>query len=242
MGYQENTYIIDPEIEDDEQPIAQKEMESISIPNNRITREHEFIEQPSENIGSVEEEIHETAVVEGLVEEDEDYIGGEGAKPEEVIDALIHKERSKGAQKNEEEYIDSKIKKNRKVMATRDLLTGLTKKIITVTVSTILDVKQKDGTVKPELCDVDLKVKKLTESQFNHLVNRRIATKKLSDMTEEEYQEDNHFRSNYLAETVIEPKMTPEEWYYEVPNDFSGAAFAKVQEALNNMNDVELFQ
>lgn len=242
MGYQENTYIIDPELEDDEQPIVQKEMEPVSIPNNRISREHEFIEEPSVRSGNVEDEIHETAVIEGLVEEEEGYIGGEGAKPEEVIDALVNKERSKGAQKNEEEYIDSKIQKNRKVMATRDLLTGLAKKIITVTVSTVLDVKQKDGTVKPELCDVDLKVQRLTESQFNHLVNRRLAAKKLSDMTEEEYQEDNHFRSNYLSETVIDPKLTPEEWYYEVSNDFSGAAFIKVREALSNMNDVELFQ
>ena len=242
MGYKENTYIIDPEIEDDEQPIAQKEMEPVSIPNNRISREHEFIEVPSKELNNVEEEIYETAVVEGLVEKDEDYIGGEGAKPEEVIDALIHKERSKGAQKNEEEYIDSKIEKNRKVMATRDILTGMAKKVLTIKIPTVLDVKQRDGTIKPELCDVELKVRKLTESQFNHLVNRRLATKKLSDMTEEEYQEDNHFRSNYLAETVIDPEMTPEEWYYEVSNDFSAAAFAKIQEVLNNMNDVELFQ
>lgn len=161
MGYQENTYIIDPEIEDDEQPIVEKEMQqSISIPNNNISREYEIIDDQEQG-KSVEDEIHDAAVKEGLVHEEEGYIGGEGAKPDEVIDAFIHQERSKGALKNEEEYIESKVKKSRKVMATRELLSGITKKHITVTVPMVLDVQQKDGSVAPELCDVDFIVKKI---------------------------------------------------------------------------------
>ena len=43
MGYK-NDYIIDPEIEDDEQPIIEKSMESVSIPNNTISRDYEIVE------------------------------------------------------------------------------------------------------------------------------------------------------------------------------------------------------
>ena len=188
------------------------------------------------------DEIHEEAVKEGLVKEDEDYIGGENASPEEVISALKNKKMSEGAQKNKEEYEESKMKKNRKIMATRDLLTGLTRKNIRVVVPIVCDVEQPDGSIAPELCDTEIVVRRLTESQFNHLVNRRIASKKLSEMTEEEYQQDNHFRSNFLAETVIEPKLSADEWYNDVSNNHSAAIFAKVQETLNNLDDVSLFQ
>ena len=61
-------------------------------------------------------------------------------------------------------------------------------------------------------------------------------------MTEEEYQQDNHFRSNFLAETVIEPKLSADEWYNDVSNNHSAAIFAKVQETLNNLDDVSLFK
>lgn len=240
MGYKQE-YIIDPEIQDDEQLIIEKEMEPVYIPDNQFSKKYEVVEETGKS-KSVYEEIRDAAVEEGLVDEKEEYIGGEGAKPEEVINALKNKDRSKGAKKNQEEYEESKMEKNRKIMATRDLLTGMTKKKMKVVVPVVLDVKQIDGSVKPELCDMELVVQRLTESQFNHLVNRRIATKKLSEMSEEEYQEDNHFRSNYLAETIVEPKMTAEEWYYEVPNNVSASIFAKVQEILNNLNDVTLFQ
>ena len=241
MGYK-NDYIIDPEIEDDEQPIIEKSMESVSIPNNTISRDYEIVEPEELESKSVLDEIHEEAVKEGLVKEDEDYIGGENASPEEVISALKNKKMSEGAQKNKEEYEESKMKKNRKIMATRDLLTGLTRKNIRVVVPIVCDVEQPDGSIAPELCDTEIVVRRLTESQFNHLVNRRIASKKLSEMTEEEYQQDNHFRSNFLAETVIEPKLSADEWYNDVSNNHSAAIFAKVQETLNNLDDVSLFQ
>ena len=242
MGYREENYIIDPEVEDEREPIVEKPMESVSIPSNRIKKEYEIIDEPPQPAESVLDEIHKAALEEGLVDEEEEYVGGKGASPDDVIDALVHKERSSGAKKNQEEYEESKMKKNRKIMATRELLFGMTKKIINITVSAVVDIQGPDGTVTPELCDLNLKVRRLTESQFNHLVNRRIASKKVSDMSEEEYQEDSHFRSNYLAETVIDPQLTPEEWYYDIPNSLSAEVFAKVQEVTNNFNDVELFQ
>ena len=42
MGCQKE-YIIDAEVPDDEQPIVTKEMQSVSIPNNKINKEYEII-------------------------------------------------------------------------------------------------------------------------------------------------------------------------------------------------------
>lgn len=244
MGYQENTYIIDPEVENDEEEFVQKPMESVSIPNNRINREYEVIDDPEPiSVTSRDlQEIHDTAVKEGLVDEEEDFIGGEGAKPQEVIDALRNKGRSEGAKRNEEEYVENKVKKTRKIMATREILTGMTKRHIGVTVPVVLDVRQPDGTVKPELVDMDLEVKRLTESQINHLFNRRMAGKAVADMTNEELQEDNHFRAKFLSEAVVVPKMTEEEWYEETPAIAVGTIFNAVQDALSSIDNTELFQ
>lgn len=239
MGYQEDKYIIDPEV-DNEKYVVEKPMESVSISNNKLNRDYEVVDVPTPS-QNVLEDIHKAAVEEGLVDEEEEYIGGEGAKPEEVIDALIHKERSKGAQKNEEEYIDNKVKKTRKVMATRELLSGITKKILTVTIPMVLDVKQEDGSIKPELCDVDFKVRRLTESQANHVFNKQLAGKTFEDMSIEERYENDHFRAKFLSQVVVDPQMSETEWY-ETAAIALGTVFNKVNDALSSVDDTELFQ
>ena len=243
MAYQNNpeTYIIDNTDVDMNQPVVEKEMTSVSLNNSR--KEYEIVEEEVVNPSDkIIQEIHETAVKEGLVDEEEGLIGGENATADEVIDALINKPMSEGAKKGKEEYEEKQIKKHKKVIATRDLLTGLAQKKFTIEVSTVLDVKQPDGTVKPELCDVQLVAKRLTESQSNHIFNKQMIGKKLSDMTREELDEENHTRSKYLAATVIEPKMDAQTWYEEVPEAFLYAAYEKVTEVLNNVNDTSLFQ
>ena len=243
MGYQENTYIIDPEV-DSEKEFVQKPMESVSIPNNTINRDYEIIDDPEpQPVTSRDlDEIHKAAVQEGLVDEEEEYIGGEGASPKDVINGLINKERSEGAQKNEKEYAEQKINKTKKIMATREILTGMTKRLINVVVPVVLDVKQGDGSVDPELVDLELKVRRLTESQINHLFNRRMAGKKVEDMTNEELQEDNHFRAKFLSEAVVEPKMDEGTWYNEVPAIALGTIFNAVNDALSSIDNTELFQ
>ena len=241
MGYQTD-YIIDPEVQDEEKPIVQKEMESISIPNNKINRDYEVIDEPVVPTKSALDEIHEAAVAEGLVDEDEEPLGGVGASPDEVIQALKDKSRSKGAQKNQEEYEEKKIKKTKKIIATREILTGMTKRLIHIVVPVVLDVRQKDGSIKPELVDLELKVKRLTESQVNHLFNRRMAGKTVEDMTPEELQEDNHFRSKFLAETVVEPAMDADTWYNDVPAIAAGTIYREVENALSSIDNTELFQ
>ena len=191
MGYQ-TEYIIDPEIEDDEKIVTTKTMEPVSIPNNKIGREYEVIEEPEGPRKSVLDEIHESAVKEELVDEDEELIGGENATPEEVIDALRNKGRSKGAKKNQQEYEEKKVESFTKVTATRDILTGMSKRLINVNVPVVMDCKHDDGTVSPELVDLEFKVKRLTESQVNHLINRRLASKEESELTDEEYERMMH--------------------------------------------------
>ena len=127
-------------------------------------------------------------------------------------------------------------------MATREILTGMTKRLINVTVPVVLDVQKKDGTVEPELVDLDLKIKRLTESQVNHLYNRRMAGKTVEDMTNEELQEDTHFRSKFLSAVVVEPQMSSETWYNEVPAIAVGTIFNVVNEALSSIDDTSLFQ
>lgn len=242
MGYQNETYIIDSEVQDDEQPIVQKEMEPISIPNNNIQREYEIIEEDTNPTQNVLDEIHEVAVEEGLVDEDEEFVGGENATSEEVIKALREKSRSKGAQKNQKEYEDKKVKTFAKITATRDILAGLGEKALSVSVPVVMDCRHKDGSVSPELVDLEFKVKRLTESQVNHLINRKLASKADSELTDEEYMETTKFRSQFLATVIIEPETTVELWYDQVPAVILTAVFDQVSKILNNVNDVSLFQ
>ena len=240
MAYREETYIIDPEISDDEKPIIEKEMEPVSITNNKISRDYEVVEEKSQQ--STLDAIHEAVVKEGLVREDEKPFGGEGTpEPEAVISDFINQERSEGAQKNEEEYIEKKVEKTKKISATRELLTGMTKRILTISVPMAIDVEQPDGSIKLEHHEVEFKVRRLTEAQSNHLFNRRMIGKKVEDMTNEELQEDNHFRSKFLAETVIDPKMTADEWY-NTSAIVLGTVFNYVNDALSSIDNTDLFQ
>ena len=241
MGYQ-NEYIIDNDIDDKDDFVSKKTVKPVTIAQNTPDEEYEPI--PNQNPGQdVIEEIHQAAVSEGLVNEDEKPFGGEGhPSPKEVLDDFMNQKRSEGAQKNMEEYAEKKVEKTKKVMATREILTGMTKKTINITIPVVLDVEQDDGSIAPELVDMDLKIKRLTESQANHIFNRKLAGKKVEDMTPEELDEEDHFRSNFLATTVVDPQMPAEVWYNEVPAIASGTIFNKVQEVLGSIDNTELFQ
>ena len=72
MAYREETYVIDPEV-DTEKQIVQKPMES--VPVNNLKREYEIIEEEVDSpTDQMLQEIHDTAVAEGLVKEDEGLI------------------------------------------------------------------------------------------------------------------------------------------------------------------------
>ena len=63
-------------------------------------------ETPKEK--SIQQELQEAAEAEGLVAEEE-YLGGEGASPEEVIAAMRAEQMPEGARKNKIQYEDKKI-------------------------------------------------------------------------------------------------------------------------------------
>lgn len=244
MAYQEENYIIDPSVEDVEQPVVQKSMRQakpISIKNNQLPDEYEVV-QPVNQSQDIINEIHEAAVAEGLVDDSDEPIGGENATVDSVIADLTSRPISEGAQKNLEEYTEQKIEKTKTVMATREILTGMTKRHIKASVEVVLDVRQPDGTVKPELVDLQLELRRLTESQVNHLFNRRMAGKTVNDMTPEELQEDNHFRSRFLAETVVTPKMDADTWYNEVPAVATSIIFNEVNDVLSSIDNTESFR
>ena len=66
--------------------------------------------------------------------------------------------------------------------------------------------------------------------------------KKIADMNREELNEEDHIRSKYLATAVVEPKLSEEEWYNDVPSAIVYAAYEAVTEALNNIDNTSLFQ
>lgn len=240
MAYQEN-YIIDNDIQDVEEQNERK-VQPVRISQNSRYEESEAI-QPVDMSADIMREIHESAVAEGLVNEDEEPFGGEGnPTPEAVITDFMNQKRPEAVEKKVEEYTENKVNKHKKVLATREILTGMTKRRINITVPVVLDIEQADGSIKPELVDMDLKVKRLTESQVNHLYNRRMAGKTVDEMTNEELQEDNHFRCKFLSETVVDPQMDFDVWYNEVPAIATGTIFNAVQEALSSIDDTSLFQ
>lgn len=240
MGYQ-NEYIINNDVEDSNEPVFKKTVQPVKIAQNQPQDDYEVIEPqtPSQNIM---DEIHESALAEGLVHEDEKPFGGEGnPNPKEVISDFINQKRPESVEEKVEEYTEKKIENTRKVMATRELLTGLTEKVLTVTVPMALEVQLENGDTDVEVCDVEFKVKRLTESQANHVFNRQLAGKKVAEMSNEELDEDNHFRSNFLANAIIEPKISAEEWY-NMGAIIVGSVFHEVNNALSSLDNTALFR
>jgi len=241
MVYQEN-YIIENDVQSVDETSEQNNTQPVRINHNSRYEESEAI-QPVDVSADIMQEIHESAVAEGLVNEDETPFGGEGTPtPEEVITDFMNQKRPDAVEKKIDDYTERKIENHKKVMATREILTGMAKRFINVVVPVVLDVDKGNGVIEPELVDLDFKVKRLTESQVNHLYNRRMLGKTVDEMTNEELQEDNHFRSKFLSEAVVEPKMSFDEWYNEVPAIVLGTVFNAVNDALSSVDDTSLFQ
>jgi len=244
MGYQQENYIIENDVEDwtEDQNQQQPQRQPVRISQNTRYAESEAIEPVNVN-ERVLEEIEETAKAEGLYIEDDTPFGGEGnPSPEAVITDFINQKRPEAVEQKIVQYEEEKVEKTKKVMATRELLTGMTKRLISVTVPVAVEVRHADGSIVPEVRDLEFKVRRLTESQVNHLYNRRMIGKTVQEMTKEELDEDNHFRSNFLAEVITEPKMTFTNWYEETPAVVTGAVFNAVQDALSKIDDTSLFQ
>ena len=99
----DDEYIIDNSNWDESKdPEFKKNMQRAAVSNSKIPDGLEIQEtvSKSEQIG---QDIINTAQAEGL-QSDEEYLGGKGAKPDDVIDALVNEAMPEGAQKAYEDY------------------------------------------------------------------------------------------------------------------------------------------
>ena len=62
------------------------------------------------------------------------------------------------------------------------------------------------------------------------------------NMTEEEYIQSSHFRSQLLEAAVVEPYFTAEEWRTLVDNGTVTALYDEVNKILTSADDSALFQ
>lgn len=242
MGYepQQNNYILENDVEDSDKLAFQKKMQRAAKNNNGLPEGYEVEETPKEK--SIQQELQEAAEAEGLVAEEE-YLGGEGASHEEVIDALMNEELSEGAKANKEAYEKEKVDNFVTVTATRDLLMNKAKRTIPVYIKTSAWVPNPE-TGKEELKQVKMRfiIRRLTESQNTHLLNHKLIGKELADMTEEEYIASSHFRSELLEASVVEPNFSAEEWRTKVDNGTVTALYDEINKILTSADDSALFQ
>lgn len=241
MGYEpNNNYILENDVEEVNNPSFQKEMKRAADLNDRLPDGYEIDEKPEKK--SIQQEIQEAAEAEGLVAKEE-YLGGEGASHEEVIDALMNEEMSEGAQRNKEKYEKDKVDNFITVTATRDLLMNKAKRTIPVYITTSAWLpNEKTGELELQRVKMKFVIRRLTESQNTHLLNHKLIGKELADMTEEEYIQSSHFRSQLLEASVVEPYFSAEGWRTEVDNGTVTALYDEVNKILTSADDSALFQ
>lgn len=232
MPLKENNYIIDNDVEETENEKVTKQMRTASLRNSQLPDNYEIEDEPLPKNKQVANEIYETAKEEGLVS-DNGPLGGEGATPEEVIDALVQEDMPEGAIRNKEEYEEKKVEEFKKVSATRELLFSRTQHTVIVPVETVMN---------GEKVRLEFEVKRLTESENTHLFNHKLFGKELQDMTDEEYLTSTRFRSEVLAKAVINPHLTAEEWRTKVDYAMLGAVYEEVNRILTEADDATLFQ
>ena len=234
MGYEPNNeYIIENDVEEINKPISEKRMRRGSLPEGY---EYEEVSKPKQD-----DSILESAKQEGFYQEG--LVGGEGASPEDVINALKNSEDSEGTKKVKQEYEEKKIEDFITITATRDLLMNKAKEHIPVYIKTSAYVKDPEtGELKLSKVKAKFVIKRLTEAENTHLLNHKLIGKDIPDMTTEEYVESSHFRSKMLEASVVEPFFTAKEWREEVPNGIVTSLYEEVNNIQTSADDSALFQ
>ena len=155
MGYQKNNeYFLENDVDEINKEAFEKPM------TNDLPEGYEYDEvKPTTN----DDGILKSAQDEGLYQEG--LLGGEGASPEEVINALKNETDSEGTKKIKEKYEEEKVEEFITITATRDLLFNQAKQTIPVYVKTSAPIKDKEtGKVKIVPVKAKFMVKRLTES------------------------------------------------------------------------------
>lgn len=234
----EKQYIIENDVDEIDQIQFEKPMKTAVMRGGQLPDNYE-IEESVPMTQTIQDDIQQTAQEEGLVSE---ALGGENPTPEEVISALKTSEMPKGAQKNKEEYEEEKTEKFRKITATRDLLTRRTQRHIPITIKTVMDIDLPNGEIGQELVELEFYIKRLSESEINHVINHKLINKADADMTDEEYAQASKFKSKFLARTVIGEEFDENFWRNECDVGLMNSTFNKVTDVLNRIDDASLFQ
>ena len=221
-----------------------------------IIKNDDFDEQPDELIRAIEKdgyvlvedeekkktpkdtlsEIEEAAKKEGLygkVKVDSDT---KDMSAEEMVKSFIQSDKPEGYEDIKEKQDKEKVKKYKKVTATREKLFGRLKRHIEVTIP-IYDEEY------DEVVEWVFEVKRLSESELQHLFNKDTVGKKPEEMTQEQYMDSMKFRRKLLARAIVNPKLTETEWGELVDNDILMEIHEKVNEALaETITDKDDFQ
>ena len=139
-----------------------------------------------------------------------------------------------GAEKAKEEYEEKKVEQLKKTVATRDMLFSRLQKKIPIEVKITNDDGEKEILV--------FYCRRLSDSENNHLLNHQLIGRELSELTNEEYQESMSFRRKTLAQSIVEPKLTAQEWGEMADNALTLAVFEEVQKVISNVDTSEDFQ
>lgn len=243
MGYKPNNeYIIENDVDESNELAFEKQMKRAADINNGLPDGYEIEETKRDPSLELQKELQEEAAKEGLVS-DEEYLGGKGASPQEVIDAMKAEGMTQGAQEKQEEYEKKTYENFKTITATRDLLFSRIQETVPIKIPMIVDMKNPEtGKIEKTPVNVEFKVKRLTEAENTHILNHKLIGKEIADMTDEEYVQSSQFRSKVLEKAVVEPQLSAKEWQNNCSNADISAIYDEVNKILTEADDVSLFQ
>ena len=243
MGYKPNNeYIIENDVDESNELAFEKQMKRAADINNGLPDGYEIEETKRDPSLELQKELQEEAAKEGLVS-DEEYLGGKGASPQEVIDAMKAEGMTQGAQEKQEEYEKKTYENFKTITATRDLLFSRVQENVPIKIPMIVDMKNPEtGKIEKTPVNVEFKVKRLTEAENTHILNHKLIGKEIADMTDEEYVQSSQFRSKVLEKAVVEPQLSAKEWQNNCSNADFSAIYDEVNKILTEADDVSLFQ
>ena len=243
MGYKPNNeYIIENDVDESNELAFEKQMKRAADINNGLPDGYEIEETKKDPSLELQKELQEEAAKEGLVS-DEEYLGGKGASPQEVIDAMKAEGMTQGAQEKQEEYEKKTYENFKTITATRDLLFSRVEETVPIKIPMVVDMKNPEtGKIEKTPVNAEFKVKRLTEAENTHILNHKLIGKEIADMTDEEYVQSSQFRSKVLEKAVVEPQLSAKEWQNNCSNADISAIYDEVNKILTEVDDISLFQ
>lgn len=211
---------------------SQEKPATVKLSNSDLPEGLEIIETTTAQ-QEIVQEIRDAAKAEGM-DTGNDYLGGKDATPEEVISALKNEAMPEGAAKAKEEYEEKKVEDLKKTVATREMLFSRLQKRIPIEIPIVNDDGEKELLV--------FYCRRLSDAENNHLLNHHLIGKELSELTTEEYQESMSFRRKTLAQSIVEPQLTAQEWGEMADNALTLAVFEEVQRVISEVDTAKDFQ